>query len=42
MLLAIEVRYHFVRDVVKDGQVLLKYKCTSDMLADILTKNLAK
>jgi len=33
------IRYHFVRQVVKEGQVLLKCKCTNEMTADILTKN---
>jgi len=38
----IDIRYHFVRQVVKERQVLLKYKCTNEMIADILTKNLPK
>jgi len=35
----IDIRYHFVRQVVKEGQNLLKYKCTNEMIADMLTKN---
>lgn len=29
----IDIRYNFVRDVVNDGPVILKYKCTNYMLA---------
>ncbi|KAH8283294.1 hypothetical protein KR054_012523 [Drosophila jambulina] len=38
----IDIRYHFVRDVVKEGQIVLKYLSTKEMIADILTKNLQK
>ena len=34
----INVRYHFVREKVKDGQVILEYISTLDMLADFITK----
>ncbi|KAL8012295.1 hypothetical protein Plhal710r2_c045g0146791 [Plasmopara halstedii] len=34
----IDIRYHFVREKVEDGQVALEYISTSNMLADILTK----
>ncbi|KAH8392285.1 hypothetical protein KR215_004727 [Drosophila sulfurigaster] len=38
----IDIRHHFVRDVVKEGHVTLKYVSTDLMIADILTKNLQK
>lgn len=38
----IHTRYHFVRGCVKDGSVLLKHVPTADMLADMLTKGLAR
>ena len=34
----INIRYHFVREKVEDGQVALEYCPTQDMLADIMTK----
>ena len=34
----IDIRYHFVREKVEDGQVVLEYISTKDMLADIMTK----
>ena len=34
----IDIRYHFVREKVEEGQVVLKYCPTQDMLADIMTK----
>lgn len=34
----IDIRYHFVREKVEDGQVALEYCPTQDMLADIMTK----
>lgn len=38
----IDVRHHFIRQCVNDKIVMLKYLCTSDMLADILTKPLCR
>lgn len=38
----IDVRYHFVRDMVMNGTIQLKYCATTDMVADMLTKPLAK
>uniref|UniRef100_H3H9F8 Integrase catalytic domain-containing protein n=1 Tax=Phytophthora ramorum TaxID=164328 RepID=H3H9F8_PHYRM len=32
------IRYHFVREKVEDGQVVLQYVSTTDMLADMMTK----
>ncbi|KAF1325884.1 hypothetical protein FI667_g8977, partial [Globisporangium splendens] len=34
----IDIRYHFVREKVEDGQVVLEYCPTQEMLADIMTK----
>ena len=36
----IELRYHFIRDIVGRGEVLLKYCPTEVMVADIFTKAL--
>jgi hypothetical protein len=36
----IDVRYHFLRDLCKDGVVELKYCKTQEQLADIMTKAL--
>ena len=38
----IEVQYHFVREKVAEGLVLVNYVSTKDQLADILTKPLKK
>ena len=37
----INIRYHFVREKVEDGQVVLPSFSTQDMLADIMTKAIA-
>lgn len=34
----IDVRYHYVKDLVKDNIVKAKYLSTENMLADVLTK----
>jgi hypothetical protein len=34
----IDIRYHFIRDLVKSGEVLIEYCPTRDMVADALTK----
>jgi hypothetical protein len=38
----IDIRYHYIRDLVKDGQISVKYLPTDDMVADTLTKALEK
>ena len=38
----IDIRYHFVREGVQDGAIILKYVATDEMIADILTKPLPK
>ena len=36
----INLRHHFIKDAINDKQVILERKDTSQMTADILTKNL--
>ncbi|KAL0556644.1 hypothetical protein IC582_005158 [Cucumis melo] len=36
----IRIKYHFIRDLVKDGEVIVKYCKTQDQVADIFTKTL--
>ena len=38
----IEIRYHFIRDMVQKGVVKLKYVPTEEQVADVLTKPLAR
>ena len=38
----IDIRYHFIREKVASGEVVLKYVPTADQLADLLTKGLPK
>ncbi|MCO5595809.1 hypothetical protein L7F22_049859 [Adiantum nelumboides] len=38
----IDVRYHFIRQVLEDGLITLTKINTQDNLANVLTKNLAK
>jgi IMP cyclohydrolase len=38
----IDIRYNFVRERVEDKTIVVKYLETTDMLADILTKGLAR
>jgi hypothetical protein len=33
-----DVRFHYIRELVETGQVKLQHKPTLDMIADILTK----
>lgn len=37
----IDIRYHFVREAVEEGSILLRYLPTEDMIADIMTKSLS-
>uniref|UniRef100_A0AAV1VKE2 Polyprotein n=1 Tax=Peronospora matthiolae TaxID=2874970 RepID=A0AAV1VKE2_9STRA len=37
----IDIRYHFVREKVESGEVVLEYCPTQDMLADMMTKPIA-
>ena len=36
----IEVRYHFEREKIASKQIMVQYRCTTDMVADVLTKGL--
>ena len=38
----IDVKYHFVREQVQAGVIVLKYLNTNEMLVDALTKPLPK
>ena len=38
----IDIRYHFVREGVQNGVIVLKYVATDEMIVDILTKPLPK
>ena len=38
----IEIRYHFIRDMVQKGAVELQYVSTFDQTADVLTKPLPR
>ena len=37
----IEIRYHFIRDMVQKGVLKLKYVPTKEQVADVFTKPLA-
>ena len=36
----IDIKFHFNNNNVKKNKIILKYKNTSEMVADILTKNI--
>lgn len=38
----IDIRHHFIRENVSNGTIDVKYLCTNDMVADLLTKPLSK
>ena len=38
----IEIRYHFIRDYVQRGAVMLQYISTGEQVANILTKSLGR
>ena len=38
----IHIRYHFIRERIEEGDIIVKYINTNDMLADALTKSLTK
>ena len=39
--LHIEIKYHYIRDMVQSGAVKLQYVATDEQIADVLTKLLA-
>ena len=38
----IEIKYHYIRDMVQRGVVKLKYVATYEQIADVLAKPLAR
>ena len=38
----IEIKYHYIKDMVHRGAVKLQYVATEEQIADVLTKPLAK
>ena len=38
----IEIKYHYIRDMVQRGVVKLLYVATEEQIADVLTKPLAR
>ena len=38
----IKIKYHYIRDMVQRGAVILQYVATDEQIADVLTKPLAK
>ena len=38
----IEIKYHYIRDMVQRGAVRLQYVATDEQIADVLTKPLAR
>lgn len=38
----VDIRYHYTRDMQREGRIEIKYLSTSEMAADILTKGLSK
>ena len=36
----IDIKYHFIRDIVKNGAIEVKYCKTEEMIADMMTKGL--
>ena len=38
----IEIKYHFIRDMVAQGEVVMKHSSTGSMVADLLTKPIAR
>jgi hypothetical protein len=38
----IEIRYHYIRDMVQKGAVKLQYVATDEQIADVLTKPLSR
>lgn len=38
----IDIKYHFIREVINSGRVSLEYCPTDKMLADVMTKPVSK
>ena len=37
----IRIKFHFIRELISDGNVQLQYRPTQDMIADMLTKGIS-
>jgi hypothetical protein len=42
IFLYIDIRYHFTKNAILDGDITLKYCSTTEMVADMMTKPLGK
>ena len=38
----IDIKYHFIRDLINSKVIQLEYCCTNDMVADMMTKGLGR
>jgi hypothetical protein len=38
----IEIKYHYIRDMVQKGALRLQYVATDEQVADVLTKSLSR
>lgn len=38
----IDIKHHYVREVIKNGKVKIQHISTTDMIADVMTKGLPK
>jgi hypothetical protein len=38
----IDIRYHFIREMMESGEIDIKYKMSEEMLADLLTKGMSR
>ena len=38
----IEIKYHYIRDMVQRGAVKLRYVATDEQIADVMTKPVAR
>lgn len=38
----IDIRFHFIRECVEHGEIVVNFVCTTEQIDDILTKALAK
>lgn len=38
----IDIKYNFVRDLVQENKIKIKYKCTKEQVADFFTKSLPR
>lgn len=37
----IDVRYHFIRECIERGKIMIKHICTENQRVDVLTKSMA-